>query len=235
MLIVALDVFTFDEMVSIVESTKEEVDTYKVGLQLLTSEGPRVIRYLKALGKSVFLDLKLHEISNSVALAIKSSGSHGADIVTVHASGGQKMMAAAVEAASEFPDMKILALTVVTGLNSEDLREIGFNRSSEDQVVRLAQLAERSGCHGVIASAIETKELRSTLGSNMLIVTPGIRPEGSKLQDQHRVGTPAHAVASGASSVIVGRPITQADNPRLAAKNINSQIQGAINALSHSI
>ena len=230
MLIVALDVFTFDEMKSIVESTKAEVTTYKIGLQLLTSEGPEVIRYLKSLGKTVFLDLKLHEISNSVASAIKSAGKHSVDMITVHASGGAKMMAAAVEAASAFPNMKVLALTVVTGLSDQDLNEIGYNRSSEEQVLRLAKLAERSGCHGVIASPQETEALRSALATYMLIVTPGIRPEGSEVQDQRRIGTPAHAIASGASYIIVGRPVIQAENPEASARDINNQIHRAKNA-----
>ncbi len=230
MLIVALDVFTFEEMKSIVESTKAEVTTYKVGLQLLTSEGPEVIRYLKDLGKTVFLDLKLHEISNSASSAIRSAGKHGVDMVTVHASGGQKMMEAAAEAASEFPNMKVIALTVVTGLNDQDLFDIGFSRSCQEQVVRLARLAERSGCHGVIASPQETKALRALLAEHMLIITPGIRPEGKSVQDQHRVGTPAHAITSGASHIVVGRPIAQAEDPEDAAREINAQIRLAAHA-----
>ncbi|MFA0813377.1 orotidine-5'-phosphate decarboxylase [Microbulbifer epialgicus] len=229
MLIVALDVFTATEMKEIVESTKAEVTTYKVGLQLLTSEGPEVIRYLKDLGKTVFLDLKLHEISNSVSSAVKSAGKHGVDMVTVHASGGQKMMESAVEAASEFPNMKVLALTVVTGLNEQDLLDIGVERSIQDQAIKLAQLAERSGCHGVIASPQETKALRLLLAKHMLIVTPGVRPIGSDVQDQHRVGTPVHAVRSGASYIIVGRPIVQAKDPGKSAREINQQIRLAEN------
>ena len=229
MLIVALDVYTFEEMKAIVESTKAEVTVYKVGLQLLTSEGPEVIRYLKSLGKTVFLDLKLHEIANSVASAIKAAAKHGVDMVTVHASGGQKMMEAAVEAASEYANMKVFALTVVTGLNDQDLVDIGFNRSSQDQVVRLAKLAERSGCHGVIASPQETEVLRALLAKSMLIITPGIRPQGGDLQDQHRVGTPAHAITSGASYIIVGRAIVQAEDPEQSAREINEQIHLAAN------
>ena len=224
MLIVALDVSSFDEMKFVVDSTHTEVTTYKVGLQLLTAEGPGVIEYLKRLGKTVFLDLKLHEISNSVASAVKVAGRHGVDMLTVHASGGQKMMRAAVEAASEFENMKILALTVVTGLSDEDLAEIGFNRSSQEQVMRLAQLAEHSGCHGVIASPQETELLRSMLAKHMLIVTPGIRPEGTENQDQHRIGTPARAIANGASYIVVGRPIAQSENPESSARDINRQI-----------
>lgn len=230
MLIVALDVFTFEEMKSIVDSTKAEVTTYKVGLQLLTSEGPEVILYLKNLGKTVFLDLKLHEISNSVSAAIKSAGKHGVDMVTVHASGGQRMMEAAAKAAAEFPNMKVLALTVVTGLNDQDLLDIGFSRSCQDQVARLALLAQRSGCHGVIASSQEIQTLRSLLSDHMLIITPGIRLESEENQDQSRVGTPAHAITSGASYIIVGRPIVKSVNPEKAAREINDQIRQAANA-----
>ena len=230
MLIVALDVFTFEEMKSIVDSTKAEVTTYKVGLQLLTSEGPEVILYLKNLGKTVFLDLKLHEISNSVSAAIKSAGKHGVDMVTVHASGGQRMMEAAAKAAAEFPNMKVLALTVVTGLNDQDLLDIGFSRSCQDQVARLALLAQRSGCHGVIASSQEIQTLRSLLSDHMLIITPGIRLESEENQDQSRVGTPAHAITSGASYIIIGRPIVKSVNPEKAAREINDQIRQAANA-----
>ena len=229
MLIVALDVFTFEEMKSIVDSTKAEVTTYKVGLQLLTSEGPEVILYLKNLGKTVFLDLKLHEISNSVSAAIKSAGKHGVDMVTVHASGGQRMMEAAAKAAAEFPNMKVLALTVVTGLNDQDLLDIGFSRSCQAQVARLALLAQRSGCHGVIASSQEIQTLRSLLSYHMLIITPGIRLESEENQDQSRVGTPAHAITSGASYIIIGRPIVKSVNPEKAAREINDQIRQAAN------
>jgi len=228
MLIVALDVFTLAEMKTIVESTKAEVNTYKIGLQLLASEGPEAIRYLKSLGKTVFLDLKLHEIPNSVSSAVKSAGKHGVDMITVHASGGERMMASAVEAASGFPNMKVIAVTVVTGLNDQDLLDIGFSRSSQDQAIRLAQLAERTGCHGVIASAHETKKLRSLLPKHTLIITPGIRPEGSNTGDQKRVGTPTDAIRNGASYIIVGRPIVEADNPGLSAREINKQIKMAV-------
>lgn len=225
MLIVALDVCTVEEAKAIVEATSTEVHIYKVGLQLLTSEGPAIVNYLKSLNKTVFLDLKLHEIANSVASAIRSAGMHGVDMVTVHASGGQKMMEAAVQAASEFPQMKVLALTVVTGLSDQDLVDIGFSRSCEEQVARLAALAERSGCHGVIASPQETKALRSLLSPHMLIVTPGVRQQGEEVQDQQRVGTPAHAVSSGASYIVVGRPVVQSENPGESARRINEQLR----------
>ena len=227
MLIVALDVFSFEEMVSIVTATQQEVDTYKIGHQLFTAEGPRVIQYLKALGKQVFLDLKLHEIANSVASAVTSAGRHGVDMVTVHASGGRTMMESAVTAAKPFANLKIIALTVVTGLNDNDLLDIGVTRTTDEQVSRLAQLAESSGCHGVIASPQETALLRAALSNNTMIITPGIRPIEDKNHDQKRVGTPAHAIQNGASYIIVGRPIIQATSPEIAAANINRQISKA--------
>jgi orotidine-5'-phosphate decarboxylase len=219
-----MDVPTFGEMERIVDSVGDEVITYKVGHQLFTAEGPRVIRYLRQRDKNVFLDLKLHEIPNSVASAVRSAGNHGVDMITVHASGGRAMMAAGVEAASEFPGLTILALTVVTGLTDQDLTEIGIDASNDEQVNRLARLAESSGCHGVIASPAETKMLRDVLAAQSLIVTPGVRPAGTSANDQARVATPAEAVANGASYVIIGRPITQSEDPARTAREINEQI-----------
>lgn len=231
MLIVALDVFTFSEARKIVESTKNEVTVYKVGMQLLTSEGPHVIQYLNTLGKAVFLDLKLHEIPSSVASAVKAAGMHGVKMITVHASGGKKMMEAAVSAASKFPELNVLALTVVSGLSNEDLTDIGFKHGSEEQVLRLAKMAEECGCHGVIASSQEAALLRSSLNRKMLIVTPGIRPKGCANNDQGRIGTPAYAAMNGASHIIVGRPIVEADNPEVVVRAIKLEFSEALNAL----
>ncbi|MFY0666338.1 MAG: orotidine-5'-phosphate decarboxylase [Natronospirillum sp.] len=230
MLIVALDVFTFEEAKRIVEATRSEVSIYKVGLQLLTSEGPKVIHYLRDQGKDVFLDLKLHEIPNSVASAVKAAGAHGVSMLTVHASGGKNMMEAAVRAASVFPNLKILALTVVTGLTSDDLKEIGFSLESENLVLRLAKLAESSGCHGVVASSQEAKLIKDNLHSEFLIVTPGIRPNGIEAYDQSRIGTPSFALKNGATHIIVGRPVVQAQDPESAAKAINLELQSALKA-----
>lgn len=227
-LIVSLDVFSFDEMLCIVEATRNEVTIYKIGHQLFTAEGPRVIKYLKDLGKQVFLDLKLHEISNSVASAVRAAGRHGVDIITVHASGGVTMMQAAVDAATEFGAMKILALTVVTGLSDADLKAIGFSGNCEQQALKLAKLAEQAGCHGIVASAIETPKLRQALDIKMLIVTPGVRPQGVATDDQVRVATPESAIRAGASYVVVGRPIVQAENPAEVARAINQKIAKAL-------
>lgn len=223
-LIVALDIDTFSEMKSIVESIGEAVSIYKIGHQLFISEGPKTITYLKEQGKDIFLDLKLHEIPNSVASAVKAAGKYGVNMLTVHASGGQKMMQAAVEAANGFPNLRTLALTVITGLSDRDLVDIGFEIDSTALVLRLAQLAKESGCHGVIASPKEVESIRNHLGSEFLIVTPGVRPLESENHDQHRVGTPQQAIRSGASFIIMGRPIVRATQPALAAKEVISQL-----------
>lgn len=223
-LIVALDVPTFDAMKAIVENVEPLINMFKVGHQLFTAEGPAVLAYLKARKKQVFLDLKLHEIPNSVGLAIESAGKHGVDMVTVHASGGMAMMQTAVSAAAQFPFMKIIALTVVTGLTNQDLADIGMVADCEAQVIRLAKLAKTSGCHGVIASPKEIAPLRQAIGNEWLIITPGVRPATSSQGDQARVGTPEQAIQSGADYLIIGRPIVKADNPRLAVMQIVSQI-----------
>ena len=224
-LIVALNMETFAEMKAIVEGIGEKVSIYKIGHQLFTSEGPKTIAYLKSSGKSVFLDLKLHEIPHSAASAVVAAGKHGVDFLTVHASGGKKMMQAAVEAATQFPNMKILALTVVTGLSEQDLEQIGFVSGSQALVLRLAKLAKESGCHGVVASPKEIEAIRSHLGAEFLIVAPAIRSADSDADDQQRVGTPQQAFQAGASFLIVGRPVVQAENPALAAEQIIAQMQ----------
>lgn len=227
-LIVALDVPTFAEMKDIVAALGAEVTAYKVGQQLFTAVGPQAITFLKERGKMVFLDAKLHEIPNSVASAVKAAGQQGVDMITVHASGGRKMMQAGVVAAAEFPGLKIIALTVVTGLSEADLAEIGFSAGVTELVVRLAKLAQASGCHGVVTSPQEISLLRREIGNELLIVTSGVRPAGSAPGDQNRVGTPLQAVQAGASYLVVGRPIVQAKEPAAAARQILAEMQRAV-------
>ncbi len=186
---------------------------YKVGLQLLTEEGPSVVRDLVAMGKDVFLDLKLHEIPNSIIGAVGAAGKLGASMVTVHASGGSAVLKAAVAAAAPYPGLKILALTVITSLSDRDLPELGLPPSVEQQVDLLSQLAVRCGCHGVVASAQEAARLSKYLPAGMLIVTPGIQLRGAAGNDQVRVATPAIARESGATHVVIGRSITKSSSP----------------------
>jgi len=225
-LIVALDVSSAAAAQRIVTAIGSSVLTYKVGLQLYTAEGPQIVRDLVASGHRVFLDLKYHDIPNTVGAAVAEAAKLGASMLTVHASGSGKMLRAAVEAARARPDLKVLAVTVLTSLDGSDLEKFGVRGSVEDTVVRLATIALANGCQGVVASAREASTLRAELGSAFAIVTPGVRPAGSSAGDQVRIVTPAEAIASGASHIVVGRPITEAADPAAEARAILSQIGG---------
>jgi orotidine-5'-phosphate decarboxylase len=225
-LIVALDVPTAAAARRIVAAVGNSALTYKVGMQLYTAEGPQVVRDLVASGRRVFLDLKYHDIPNTVAAAIAEAARLGVSMLTVHASGSGKMLRAAVEAAKINPNLKVLAVTVLTSMDGNDLEKLGVRGSVQDTVVRLATLALANGCQGVVASAREASTLRAELGSSFAIVTPGVRPAGSAVGDQVRVVTPAEAIAAGASHIVVGRPITEAADPAAEARAILGQIGG---------
>jgi len=224
-LIVALDVSSASAAHKIVAAVGDSARYYKVGLQLYTAEGPQLVRDLVAAGRQVFLDLKLHDIPNTVASAVKEAAKLGVSMLTVHASGGGKMLHAAVEVARNTnASPMILGVTVLTSLDARDLEHAGVRGTVVDQVSRLAALAISNGCHGVVASAQEAGTLRAELGDDFLIVTPGVRPPGSGHGDQARVVTPAEAIASGASYIVVGRPITEATDPGAEAREILGQI-----------
>lgn len=228
--IVALDFESTAEALALVESLGSNADFYKIGLQLLAQEGPEVVRILVARGKQVFLDLKLHEIPNSVAGGVAAAGKLGVSMVTVHASGGSAVLTAAVTAAMPYPNLKVLALTVITSLSDSDLPELGLAPSVKQQVLRLADLAAKTGCDGVVASAQEAGYLRDFLPAEMLIVTPGIQLAESNATDQSRVATPHFAASAGASYVVIGRAIAKATDPRKAFTDALSQFQtGASN------
>jgi orotidine-5'-phosphate decarboxylase len=224
-LIVALDVSSSAAAQKIVAAVGDSALTYKVGGQLYTAEGPQVVRDLVACGRRVFLDLKYHDIPNTVASAVREAAALRVSMLTVHASGGGRMLRAATEAArSVNPGLMVLAVTVLTSLGDNDLDKTGIRGHVVDQVLRLAALAIADGCHGVIASAQEASELRSELGNEFAIVTPGVRPAGTGHGDQVRVVTPSEAIASGASHIVVGRPITAAADPAAEARAILGQI-----------
>ena len=248
-LIVALDVSSATQARQIVESIGESASTYKVGKQLFTAEGPQIVRDLVASGRKVFLDLKFHDIPNTVAGAVSEAAKLGVNMLTVHASGGSKMLKAAVDAAAQFASKPmVLAVTVLTSLSDADLAELGIAGHVQTQVLRLGSLARQAGCGGLVASALEARELRRELGNDFAIVTPGIRPEGivggrhlpavgksgeagaRRPDDQARVLTPREAIAAGATYLVVGRPILESPNPAQAAAAIVIQIGEALAA-----
>jgi orotidine-5'-phosphate decarboxylase len=224
-LIVALDVSSAAAAQKIVAAVGDSAFCYKVGMQLYTAEGPRVVRDLVGSGRRVFLDLKYHDIPTTVAAAVREAASLGVSMLTIHASGGGKMMRAATEAArSAKAAVMVLGVTVLTSLDDHDLDKLGVRGRVQDQVLRLAALAIADGCHGVVASAQEASALRSELQGDFAIVTPGIRLAGAEPGDQARVVTPAEAIAAGATHIVVGRPITAAADPASEARAILGQI-----------
>jgi orotidine-5'-phosphate decarboxylase len=225
-LIVALDVSTAAAAQKIVAAVGDSALTFKVGMQLYTAEGPQVVRDLVASGRRVFLDLKYHDIPNTVGAAVSEAATLGVSMLTVHASGGNKMLRAAVEAAKVRPELIVLAITVLTSMDGNDLENIGMQGTVKETVVRMATIALANGCQGVVSSAREASALRAELGDRFAIVTPGVRPAGSKVGDQVRVVTPAEAIAAGASHIVVGRPITEAADPAAEARAILGQMGG---------
>ena len=234
-ILVALDVESAAKAVELANQLRGSVGGYKIGKQLFTAAGPDMVRELTGRGDRVFLDLKFHDIPNTVAGAVRSAVATGAWMVNVHASGGSAMMNAAAEAAAQEsgalgrPRPLVIAVTVLTSMTDASLHEIGVQRSMIDQVVHLAKLARASGLDGVVASPQETRAIREACGKDFQIVTPGIRPirQGSEQaadqhgkDDQARTLTPAEAIAAGATYLVIGRPITAAPNPREAAARI---------------
>ncbi|RFT16656.1 MAG: Orotidine 5'-phosphate decarboxylase [Candidatus Saccharicenans subterraneus] len=232
-IIIALDVKNREEAWAVLESLPE-ARLFKVGLELYTAEGPAMIDLVKSFGKEVFLDLKLHDIPNTVAGAVKSAVRHGVAMLTLHTSGGREMMKKAVEAARETaakenkPLPLILGVTVLTSLKDSDLQEIGFSSDARNQVLRLARLAVEAGIEGIVCSPQELEPLRAELGSRVRIITPGIRPAWAEAQDQKRIMTPGEAIKKGADFLVIGRPITQAPVPREAFSRVLEELQAAV-------
>jgi len=224
-LIVALDVSTAAAAQKIVAAVGDSAHTYKVGMQLYTAVGPGIVRELVASGRRVFLDLKYHDIPNTVAAAVSEAAQLGVHMLTVHAAGGSKMLQAASGAAAAVnPSLIVLGVTVLTSMDDHDLDILGVHGRVIDQVQRLAAIVLANGCGGVVASAREASMLRSELGSEFALVTPGVRPAGAGHGDQVRVVTPREAIAAGASHIVVGRPITAAVDPAAEARAILGQI-----------
>jgi len=225
-LIVALDVSSAEAARRIVAAVGDSAVTYKVGMQLYTAEGPSVVRDLVGSGRQVFLDLKYHDIPNTVGSAVREAAGLGVSMLTVHGSGGGRMLHEAAEAARSRPGLMVLAVTVLTSMGEEDLSKLGVRGTVAEQVLRIAAMALVNGCQGIVASAHEATALRTQLGDEFAIVTPGVRPAGSGHGDQVRVVTPAEAMAAGATHIVVGRPITEAKDPGAEARAILEQIGG---------
>jgi orotidine-5'-phosphate decarboxylase len=224
-LAVALDFADEDQAMKLVDSLGDSCRWFKVGMELYYTAGNHVVQQLRDRGFKVFLDLKLHDIPNTVAGAVRSATQAGASLLTVHASGGATMMTAAAETAAALGSPRLLAVTVLTSMDSNELAGIGITASPADQVLRLARLARVSGIDGMVCSAEEVAMLRKETGSETLLVIPGIRPAGSAVGDQKRVATPGQAIADGASMLVVGRPITRAADPAAAAHAILDEIE----------
>lgn len=227
-LIVALDFPAAEPALAMMDRLGDRCRWVKVGLELFCASGLPFLQVLRQRGLRVFLDLKLHDIPNTVAGAVRSVAPSGVDLLTVHASGGRAMLETAVaEAARPTGDLTLLAVTVLTSMDQAALGEVGVNGSPRDQVLRLAELATAAGIPGLVCSAEEVGTLREQLGPDVVLVVPGIRSAGAAAGDQRRVATAKAAIRAGASMLVVGRPITQATDPAAAFASLLEEISRA--------
>jgi orotidine-5'-phosphate decarboxylase len=217
-IIVALDVATKKEALALVDQLREQIPFFKIGLQLYTAEGPEIVRAVRRMEANVFLDLKLHDIPNTVARTVESASALGVQLLTIHLSGGAEMIRAAITARKG--KFSILGVTVLTSANDQTLRQIGVASEMESQVLRLSRLGVENGIDGIVASPHEIKILRAEFGNKIKIVVPGIRPIWADAGDQKRVMTPREAIEAGADYLVIGRPITAHPKPREAVKKI---------------
>lgn len=221
-IVVALDVATKSEATRLVEQLREQISFFKIGLQLYTAEGPEIVRAVTASGAKIFLDLKLHDIPNTVARAVESASELGVQMLTIHLSGGSEMIRAAVAAKKR--EMSILGVTVLTSATQHTLDEIGIDEQLDRHVLRLGNLGVAAGIDGLVASPFETRFLRSELGDKIKIVVPGVRPSWSEPGDQKRFMTPREAIEAGADYLVIGRPIIAHTNPLEAVAKILSEL-----------
>jgi orotidine-5'-phosphate decarboxylase len=222
-LIVALDVPTQTEALNLVRDLSPEVGFFKIGLQLYTAAGPEIVRAVLATGAKVFLDLKLHDIPNTVARTVESAAGLGAQMLTIHLSGAAEMIRAAVAARKN--NLSILGVTVLTNATEETLREIGVSDKIDDYVLRLAKVGVAGGIDGLVASPREVKMLRAQFGAKVKLVVPGIRPSWAEAGDQKRFMTPRQALDAGANYLVIGRPIIAHPRPRAAVTKILNEVE----------
>lgn len=234
-LIVSLDVSSTEEALIIVEELGEMVHFYKVGLELFTREGPTIIDVLKNREKRVFLDLKLHDIPNTVSGAVNASIDMGVDMLTVHTLGGFEMMESAQKAVWNIGQDKpvILGVTILTSLDEAFLEDVlGIEKTLKDEVLDLASIAKSAGLGGVVASADEISIIKENCGSDFVVVTPGIRPKGSEKNDQKRANTPFEAIVKGSDYLVIGRPIIKSSNMHKAAEAIVEEIENGLQEIT---
>ena len=232
-LAVALDVPDTNAALALVDRLEGSCRWLKVGMELYYSTGNALVESLRRRGYSIFLDLKLHDIPNTVAGAVRSATLAGAELLTVHASGGGAMLRAAAEAAEAPGSPRLLAVTVLTSMDANELISVGVSASPAEQALRLARLANDSGIHGMVCSAEEVGSLRREIGPDALLVVPGIRPSGASVDDQRRIATPGDAISRGSSMLVVGRPITKSADPAAAARAVLDEIDAAMHSLPH--
>src|SRR5213596_1517548 len=221
-IIVALDVATSKEALDLVDQLRKQISFFKIGFQLYTAEGPEIVRAVRATGAKVFLDLKLHDIPNTVARAVESASNLGVQMLTIHLSGGSEMIRAATAARAN--NISILGVTVLTSATEQTLREIGISGKVDDQVLRLAKLGDEAEIDGIVASPHEIKILRAEFGDKIRIVVQGIRPSWAEPGDQKRFMTPRQAAEAGADYLGIGRPITTHPRPREALAKILAEV-----------
>lgn len=230
--IVALDYNNEADALAFVEQVQPSSCNLKVGKELFTIAGPQFVRTLVQKGFRVFLDLKFHDIPNTTAHAVKAACSLGVWMVDIHTSGGKVMMEAVVNELNNLPqDVKrplIIGVTVLTSMDQQQLNDLGINVTPQEQVLRLAKLAQEAGLDGVVSSAQEASLIKANLGKNFINVTPGIRPAGAEVGDQKRIMTPTAAIEAGADYLVIGRPITKAQDPMAVLAQINAEIEQAL-------
>ncbi len=226
-LILALDIENKHDAIELVKRAGNELSWIKIGLQMFTKFGPDYVKEIADLGKNVFLDLKLHDIPNTVAKAVESVGALPIKMLTIHTCGGKEMMEWAIKAQRSInPELTLLGVTVLTSMDESGLKGIGIERSVKDQIINLAGLAREAGMEALVCSPHEVEPLKSRFGADLKLVTPGIRPAGADAGDQKRIMTPAKAAQAGSDYIVVGRPIYQADDPAAVVRSILAELNG---------